>query len=99
MAKANREKFAPYDSADYLRTEKDVASYLKACMKEAGDDPAFIVQALGTVANAKGMSGLAKMTGLTREGLYKALSKGGNPGFGTVFRVIRAMGLRIELAR
>jgi probable addiction module antidote protein len=45
------------------------------------------------------MSGLAKKTGLTREGLYKALSKGGNPSFGTVFRVIQAMGLKMELAR
>jgi probable addiction module antidote protein len=99
MAKAKREKFAAYDSADYLRTERDIAAYLRACMEEAGDDPTFIVQALGTVARAKGMSGLAKKTGLTREGLYKALSKGGNPSFGTVFRVIQAMGLKMELAR
>ena len=99
MAKAKREKFTAYDSADYLRTEADVAAYLKACMEEAGDDPAFVVQALGTVARAKGMSSLAKKTGLTREGLYKALSKRGNPSFDTVFRVVHAMGLRMELAR
>lgn len=99
MAKAKREKFSPYDSADYLRTERDVAAYLKACIEEAGDDPAFIVQALGTVARAKGMSSLARKTGITREGLYKALSKGGNPSFSTVFRVVQAMGLKIELAR
>jgi probable addiction module antidote protein len=68
-------------------------------MEDAGDDPAFIVQALGTMARAKGMPSLAKKTGLTREGLYKALSKGGNPSFGTVFRVIHAKGLRMELAR
>jgi|SRR5882672_5100480 len=97
MAKAKREKFSPFDSAEYLRTESDIAAYLKACMEEAGDDPAFIVQAIGTVARAKGMSALAKKTGLTREGLYKALSKDGNPSFGTVFRVIHAMGLRLEL--
>ena len=99
MAKAKRETVTAYDSADYLRTEADVAAYLKACMEEAGDDPAFVVQALGTVARAKGMSSLAKKTGLTREGLYKALSKRGNPSFDTVFRVVHAMGLRMELAR
>lgn len=99
MTKTKREKFAPFDTAEYLRTEKDIAAYLKACMEEAGDDPSFVVQALGTVARAKGMSSLAKKTGLTREGLYKALSKDGNPSFGTVFRVIHAMGLKMELAR
>jgi probable addiction module antidote protein len=98
MAKSKREKFTSFDSADYLRTESDIAAYLKACMDEAGDDPAFIVQAIGTVARAKGMSALAKKTGLTREGLYKALSKDGNPSFGTVFSVIHAMGLRLEIA-
>lgn len=99
MAKAKRSKFTAYDSADYLRTEADVAAYLKVCMAVAGDDPAFVVQALGTVARAKGMSALAKKTGLTREGLYKALSKSGNPSFDTVFRVVHAMGLKLELAR
>lgn len=99
MTKAKRAKFTNYDSATYLRTEADVVAYLKACMEEAGDDPAFVVQALGTVARAKGMSSLAKKTGLTREGLYKALSKSGNPSFDTVYRVVHAMGLRIELAR
>lgn len=51
------------------------------------------------VARAKGMSGLARKTGLSREGLYKALSKGCNPSFGAVFRVIEAMGVKMELAR
>jgi probable addiction module antidote protein len=63
-------------------------------MDEAGDDPAFIAQALGTIARARGMSRLARKTGLTREGLYKALSKDSNPSFGTVLKVMRALGLK-----
>ena len=79
MAKAKREKFAPYDSADYLRTEKDIAAYLRACMEEAGDDPAFIVQALGTVARAKGMSGLAKKNGAHTRGPLQGAQQGRQP--------------------
>jgi len=60
---------------------------------EAGrDDPAFITAALGNIARARGMAGLARKTGLTRERLYEALSPDGNPEFGTVMRVIRALG-------
>lgn len=84
----------PYDTADYLKSEADVVAYLEACMDEAGDDPAFIAQALGTIARARGMSRLARKTGLTREGLYKALSKNSNPSFGTVLKVMRALGLK-----
>ncbi|HEX9243789.1 MAG TPA: addiction module antidote protein [Anaeromyxobacter sp.] len=60
------------------------------------DDPAFITTALGNIARARGMSQLARKTGLTREGLYKALSPGGNPEFGTVMKVIRALGLELR---
>ena len=65
---------APYDTAEYLKTEEDMAAYLEACIEEAGDDPVFIAQALGTIARAKGMTQLARDTGLARESLYKALS-------------------------
>lgn len=99
MASAKRPKFEPYDPAAYLRSERHIAAYLRACLEEAGDDPALVVEALGTVARAQGMSAIAKKTGLTREGLYKALAKGANPSFGTVFRVIQAMGLRMQVAR
>lgn len=72
-------KFSRYDTADYLKDEEGVALYLEAVMEEAGDDPAFIVKALGTVARARNMSKLARDTGMSREGLYKALSGEGNP--------------------
>jgi probable addiction module antidote protein len=71
----------------------------EAVMEEAGDDPALIAAALGTVARAHGMQQLAKDTGLTREGLYKALSPEGNPNLGTVMKVMRALGLRLAPAR
>lgn len=89
------EKFARYDTADYLNTEKDIAAYLEAAIEAAGDDPAFIAAALGTVARARGMVKLARATGMTREGLYKALSANGNPSFATVFKVMRALGLKL----
>jgi len=88
-------KTTPWDSADYLKTEEDRAAYLEACLDEAPDDPAFITQALGAVARSRNMSQLARNTGLTREGLYKAFSKQGNPSFGTVLKVVNALGYRL----
>jgi probable addiction module antidote protein len=93
--KARKEKFTPYDSADYLKSDEDMVAYLEACMEEAGDDPAFIAVAIGNVARAHGMAKLAKETGITREGLYKALSAEGNPSLGTVLKVLKA--LRVKL--
>ena len=91
-----REAFSRYDSADYLQSEEDMIAYLDACMEEASDDPALIAVALGNVARAYGMARLAKETGLTREGLYKALSPEGNPSFGTVLRVMKALGVKLR---
>ena len=85
-----------WDSTEYLKTEKDMVAYLEACLEEAGDDPAFIAQALGTIARAKGMTQLARDTGLARESLYKALSAEGNPEFATIWKVIRALGIRLH---
>lgn len=98
--KRKPETFSRYDTADYLTSDEDMVAYLDACMEEASDDPAFIAAALGNIARARGMMQLANETGLTREGLYKALSAEGNPSFGTVLKVVRALGLtlRPELA-
>ncbi|ANJ75805.1 putative addiction module antidote protein [Ralstonia insidiosa] len=85
-----------WDSAEHLKTEADMAEYLDACLEEAGDDPAFITHALGVVARARGMTQLARDTGMTREGLYKALSEEGNPSFATVLKVMRALGIRLH---
>lgn len=88
-------KLSRWDSAKYLKTDKDVAAYLEACFEEAGDDAAFIAHALGVVARAKGMTQLARDTGLGRESLYKALSEDGNPEFSTVLKVMKALGLKL----
>ncbi len=85
-----------FDSAEYLRDEADMAAYFQACMDEAGSDPAFIAKSLGVIARARGMTQLAKETGLSREGLYKALSGEGNPEFSTIWKVISALGLKLH---
>jgi probable addiction module antidote protein len=90
-----RKQFSRYDVADYLNSEEDLAAYLDACMEEAGDDAAYIAAALGDVARARGMVQLAKDTGISREGLYKALSPDGNPSLATVLKVVKALGLKL----
>lgn len=82
---------------DYLKTPEECAEFIRAAMAEAGDDPAFVVQALGEVARSRGMSQLARDVGMSREGLYKALSPDGNPSFATVIKVLKALGLRLTL--
>lgn len=89
-------KLRKWDTVEYLKTEEDMMLYLQACMEEAGDDAAFIAKALGNIARAKGMSQLAKDTGLGRESLYKALSGEGNPSFGTILKVMHALGIKLH---
>lgn len=91
-------KLRKWDSAEYLKSEEDIVAYLDACMEEAGDDAAFIAAALGDIARARGMTQLAKETGIGRESLYKALSGDGNPSFGTILKVVKALGLRLHPA-
>lgn len=89
-------KLRKWDTVEHLKTDEDMAMYLAACMDEAGDDAAFIAAALGDVARAKGMTQLAKDTGLGRESLYKALSGEGNPSLGTILKVMHALGLKLQ---
>ena len=86
-----------WDSAEHLKTEEDIKFYLEACMEEGSDDPSFIVHALGVVTKAKNMSQLARDTGISREGLYKALSTDGNPTFATVSKVAKALGFELSI--
>ena len=86
----------PYDVADYLVTAADVVYFLEAALEL--NDPAFFQKALGTAARARGMQQIARSTGTTRAGLYKALSEHGNPEFGTLVRVLDALGLRFTLS-
>jgi probable addiction module antidote protein len=92
------EKFTRWDVADYLETEEDMALYLDACLDEDPGDGSVVRAALNDIARARGMTQLARDTGLTREGLYKALSASGNPEFSTVLRVIKALKIRLHAA-
>ncbi|MCU0597768.1 MAG: putative addiction module antidote protein [Desulfobacterales bacterium] len=83
-----------YDAAEYLETPEDMAAYLEAALEDG--EPAVIVQALGAIARARGMSQIARDTGLGRESLYKALSPEGNPEFATVLKVVRALGIKLH---
>lgn len=89
--------FGKFDVADYLLDMEDAAAYLEAALEEAGDDPAFIVQVLGDIARSGNMSELARRLGVSREGLYKSLSSGGNPSFATIVKVAGALGLKVHL--
>ena len=91
------EPFSRYDSADYLKTEEDIAAYLEAVMEEGGDDPAYIARALGVVARARNMTALAQEVGMSRVGLNKALSGEGNPTLSTVLKVAKALGLKVSI--
>ncbi len=90
-------KLSQWDSAAHLKTDKDMVAYLEACLEEGGDDAAYIAHALGVVARAKGMTQLARDTGLGRESLYKALSGEGNPSFATILKVMGALGVKLHV--
>ncbi len=83
-----------WDPAENLGTPEDIAAYLEAALEDG--DPKLITAAIGDVARAKSMTQLARDTGLSRESLYRALSADGNPEFGTVLKVLRAFGIRLE---
>jgi probable addiction module antidote protein len=85
-----------YDVAEHLRTPEDMAAYLEACLDEANGDAAFIAKALGDIARAKGMSQVARDAGVSRESLYRALSGERTPGFDTILKVVRALGLKLH---
>ena len=85
-----------WDASEHLENEEDMVAYLEAALQEG--DPALVAAALGDIARAKGITQIARDTGLGRESLYKALSPEGNPELGTVLKVIRALGLRLHAA-
>jgi probable addiction module antidote protein len=83
-----------FDAADYLDSEERQIAYITAAL-ETGDAD-FVRDALGIVARARGMGEIAKVAGLNRESLYKALGETGNPEFSTIMRVLRALGLTLS---
>lgn len=91
------ETFTRWDITDHLRTKEDVCLYLEACAEEDPGDGSLIRAALNDIARAQNMSRLAREIGMTREGLYKALSENGNPTFATVMRITRALGMQLRI--
>ena len=84
-----------YDAAEFLESDEEIIAYLNAALEDG--DPALVSAALGDIARARGMTKLANETGITRDGLYKALSPSGNPSFGTVLKVLNALGYKFDI--
>ena len=94
MSKKVRASELPnFDPAEHLKDEEDIAAYLTIIMEDS--DPALLAAALGDVARARGMSEIAKASGITREALYKALRPDAKPRFDTVSKVCAALGVKL----
>lgn len=87
---------SPYDTADCLHTEADIARYLKACAEY--DDPKLMLNALNVIARARNKAELARDVRMSRPGLYRALAPGANPSFSTVHSIAKGLGLKVTFA-
>lgn len=87
-------RFTRFDAADYLDNEETIAAYLSAALED--DDPDLFLTAVNDVARARGMTQLARDTGLGRESLYKALAPGAKPRYDTLLKVVRALGVTLR---
>ncbi len=86
----------PWDAAEFLGSDTDVRHYLEAAFEDG--DPALIRHAFGAVTRARGMTSLARETGISREALYKAFGENGNPTLDTLLKVTKALGVRLAVA-
>jgi probable addiction module antidote protein len=99
MAKASRTRTKaktrtyPFDAAEVLDTPEAIAEYLSAALET--NDPSFITRAIGTAARARGMSDIAREAGLSRENLYRSLDGETKAEFGTIVRVLGALGVQL----
>jgi len=88
-------KTLPWKTEDFLETPEDIAAYLEAVFEDG--DPELISHALGVIARSKGMTAIARRSGLGRQSLYKALSPDGRPEFATILKVMQALGLKLTV--
>ena len=86
----------PWDAAEFLGSTADVRHYLEAAFEDG--DPALIRHAFNAVARARGMTALARDSGISREALYKAFGENGNPTLDTLIKVTKALGVRLAVA-
>lgn len=89
------EKYTKFDPADYIDSIDDAATYLQIALEESTEDPTAVPRALGVIARSGNMSELARRVGMSRDGLYKALSDQGNPTWSTVLKVSEALNLKL----
>lgn len=87
-----------FDAAEHLKTPQEMVTYLDACFDEDAGDGVLIRAALNDIARARGMTQVARNTGLGRESLYKALGSQGNPEFATIIKVMKALGLKLHVS-
>lgn len=90
--------YSKWEVTDHLKTKAQMRRYLNAALADYGDDPAFIVTVLRDIARARTMNQLAKDAGLSRSGLYKALSGDGKPEFVTIMKIMHALGVELRMA-
>jgi probable addiction module antidote protein len=89
-------KSRAFTAADYLDNEETIAEYLNLALEDS--NPEMLLIAIGNIARARGMAQVAQESGLGRESLYKALSDGAKPRYDTVLKVMRALGLKLQVA-
>jgi probable addiction module antidote protein len=87
--------FTDFDVSDYLDSDEMIAEFLAAAMED--DNPEVFIAALGHIAKAKGMTEIARESGLGRESLYKALKAGSKLRYDTVQKVLSALGVRLTV--
>ncbi|MEA2782028.1 MAG: hypothetical protein QOK29_3572 [Rhodospirillaceae bacterium] len=88
-----KEKYTVFDPAEHLKSDTAIAEFIVAAIET--NDAAFIAEALGVAARAKGMSKVARDAGLARESLYRSLRKGGRPELSTLMRIMHVFGLKL----
>ena len=86
----------PWDAAETLNSPADIAAYLDAYLEDGS--PEELLRAVSTIARSRGMTELARQTGISREALYRAFSDNGNPTLDTLLRVLKALGVRLAVA-
>lgn len=91
--KTQIDELPEFDMAQHLQNEDDVVEYLRQVLEEG--DGGELAAALGHIAKARGMTEIAKTSGIKREALYKALRPNSHPRFETIQRVCKALGVKI----
>jgi probable addiction module antidote protein len=92
--KRSSARVSRWDAVEHLHTERDILGYLNAALEEG--DPMLVAAVIGDIARAMGMGDVARKAKFGRESLYKALSQQGNPQFGTILRVLDALGIELR---